>query len=310
MRRRGWLVVLVVAILVGSGAGVGLLAPARPAGARTASPEAIKAGAQLYATHCAACHGAEGRGDGASASGLPIKPQDLTEGRIVNRLPDYWMERLLRDGGVGVGLSPLMPAFDRLLSDVQRREVVAFVRTLAKPPYDPDNVLPVPHERTGPVQPIFFSHLIHAGSFNISCQYCHSAAARGRAATIPSLSVCMGCHKIVAAQGNPQIAKLQDYWQRQEPIPWVRVFKVPEYVWFPHKPHVRADVACQTCHGPIEAMERVGAETGQRLGNDLLNLIGLRPAPVKLTMGWCVECHRESNAKGKQAPLDCIACHH
>jgi mono/diheme cytochrome c family protein len=300
--------VAVALLLAGVTAAVG--AGSRSAGARPASPEAVKRGAQLYTSHCAACHGAAGKGDGESAAGLPIKPQDLTEGRLLNALPDHWMERLLREGGAGVGLSPLMPGFERLLSDAQRGDVLAYVRSLAEPPYDPARALAVPRERSGPVQPIFFSHLIHAGSFKIECRYCHSGAARGPAATIPSVATCMGCHKIVAAQGNPEIAKLHEYWQRQEPIPWERIFKVPEYVRFPHKPHVRAAVACQTCHGPIEAMERVSARTGQSLPNDLLNLVGLRPDPPKLTMGWCIDCHRAALAEGKQAPLECVACHH
>jgi hypothetical protein len=121
----------------------------------------------------------------------------------------------------------------------------------------------------------------------------------------------VGCHKVIGAQDNPEIAKIQQYADRGEPIPWVRVFKVPEFTYFPHKPHVGAGVACQSCHGPIEQMRVVGAQTGPRLLNDLLNLIGLKPASPPLSMGWCVECHHRENAtRGTQAPLDCIACHH
>jgi hypothetical protein len=91
----------------------------------------------------------------------------------------------------------------------------------------------------------------------------------------------------------------------------VRVFKVPEFTYFPHKPHVRAAVACQTCHGPIEQMRVVGAPPGPPQLNHLANLGGLKPAPPPLSMGWCLECHRRQNAtRGTQAPLDCVGCHH
>ena len=184
---------------------------------------------------------------------------------------------------------------------MQIREVIAYVRTLAEPAFDPTKVLPVAAKRQGPVQPIFFSHVIHAGSYQIACQYCHAGARRSSAAGVPSVERCMGCHKIVAAQGNPEVQKLHGYWERKEPIPWLRIFKVPEHAQFTHKPHVQAGVQCQTCHGRIEAMERVHAETGQSIINDLLNLALVPAKPPKLTMGWCVECHRTANAKGVQA---------
>ena len=114
------------------------------------------------------------------------------------------------------------------------------------------------------MQPIFFSHVIHAGAFQIDCQYCHTGARRSSAAGMPSVERCMGCHKIVAAQGNPEVQKLHGYWERKEPIPWVRVFKVPEHAKFVHKNHIQAGLPCQTCHGRIEAMEQVAAPvTGQ-----------------------------------------------
>ena len=139
----------------------------------------------------------------------------------------------------------------------------------------------------------------------------------------------------VAAQGNPEVTKLHQYWERQQPIPWERIFKVPEHAQFPHKPHVQAGLQCQTCHGRIEAMEQVAAATGQHIANDLANL-ALLPVPGRpQTMGWCVESHRTVNERGvaavqnvarlpkpsvaipagcdtakRQAPLDCVNCHH
>ncbi len=156
----------------------------------------------------------------------------------------------------------------------------------------------------GPAQPIAFSHAIHAGQYKIDCQYCHSDARRSEYAGIPSVTRCMGCHKITAAD-RPEIKKLAEYLGKQEPVPWVRVYKVPEYVHFPHKAHIRANVTCQTCHGPVETMAVVAANTGQNLANDLLNLAGLARTSTPLTMGWCVECHVQ-----KKAPLECTACHH
>src|SRR5262245_24283125 len=144
-------------------------------------------------------------------------------------------------------------------------------------------------------QPINFPHNVHVQTYKIDCQYCHSDARRSEYAGLPSVSRCMGCHKITAAD-RPEIKKLAEYWAKQEPIAWTRVFKVPEFTYFPHKPHVRAGVACQTCHGPVQEMTTVAASTGPRLTNDLLNLIGLRPPPPPLTMGWCIDCHRQENA--------------
>jgi len=159
-------------------------------------------------------------------------------------------------------------------------------------------------------QPIAFPHNTHVQTYKMDCQYCHADARRSEYAGLPSVQRCLGCHKITAAD-RPEIQKLAQYAASGEPIPWVRVFKVPEFTYFPHKPHVRAGVACQTCHGPIEQMRVVGARTGPRLLNDLAHLVGLKPAPPPLSMGWCVECHRTENARrGTQAPLDCVVCHH
>ena len=119
-----------------------------------------------------------------------------------------------------------------------------------------------------------------------------------------------GLSQITAAD-KPEIKKLAEYAAKREPIPWARVYKLPEFTYFPHKAHIRAEVACQTCHGPVETMTTAAATTGPTLTNDLLNLVGLRPAPPPLTMGWCVDCHRQQNAtRGTQAPLDCVMCHH
>src|SRR2546426_3876430 len=160
------------------------------------------------------------------------------------------------------------------------------------------------------IQPITFPHSLHVQTYKMDCQYCHSDARRSEYAGLPSVERCMGCHKIAAAD-KPEIKKIAEFFATKTSIPWVRVNKLPEFTYFPHKAHIRAGLRCQTCHGPVETMTTAGARTGQQLGNDLLNLVGLRPAPPPLTMGWCVDCHRRENAsRGTHAPLDCITCHH
>ena len=135
-----------------------------------------------------------------------------------------------------------------------------------------------------PQQPISFSHQLHAGDNKIPCQYCHTGARRSPTAGIPAVERCLGCHKIVA-HDQPNIQKLKSYQEKNEPIPWVRVFRAPDFNFFNHAPHVRAGVECQTCHGPVETYDH------------------FEEAP-HLLMGWCLECHRE-----KGAPVDCYTCH-
>jgi mono/diheme cytochrome c family protein len=281
------------------------------AGAAPTTPRELASGRQLYATYCVACHGPEGRGDGPSAAGFATKPFDLTDGRLMNPLPDEFLVNVILHGGTAEGLSPNMPPFAGYLGETQARDIIAHLRSLARPAFTPGSAPTVVTVPGAPRQPIFFSHLIHAGSFGIDCQFCHADARRSEYAGLPSVERCMGCHKIIGAQDNPEIAKIHDYSRRGQPIPWVRVFKVPEFTYFTHKPHIRAEIACQTCHGPIERMRVVGARTGPRLLNDLAILAGLRTPPPPLSMGWCVDCHRQQNAtRGTQAPLDCVACHH
>jgi Class III cytochrome C family len=96
------------------------------------------------------------------------------------------------------------------------------------------------------VQPINFPHSVHVQTYKIDCQYCHADARRSEYAGIPSVERCMGCHKITAAD-KPEIKKLAEFAAKQQPIPWTRVYKLPEFTYFPHKAHIRAELACQTC---------------------------------------------------------------
>lgn len=124
----------------------------------------------------------------------------------------------------------------------------------------------------GPRQPIPFSHRFHATELGIDCMYCHVGTERSETGVVPSLEVCMGCHR-TAGTGLEPIEELRGYWDRGEPVRWVWVNKLPDFVQFPHQPHIRSGVTCQECHGPVEEMARV-----------------YQWAP--LTMGWCLDCHR------------------
>jgi hypothetical protein len=193
--------------------------------------------------------------------------------------------------------------------------------------------LPSNQQGYQPEQPIRFSHRLHAGELQIGCLYCHFGAERSRDAGVPAASVCMNCHKFVtapfgsiraeeeAAQKeqrqarlvvSPEIQKLYNAAgfapnqpvatpmvvaeTAQKPIVWNKVYTLPDFVRFDHRPHVTAGVACQTCHGPVETMERVSQVPD-------------------LSMGWCINCHRNAtqngvNGKPAKATLDCSACHY
>ncbi len=129
-------------------------------------------------------------------------------------------------------------------------------------------------------QPIKFSHKIHATDIQIPCEYCQIYARRSLVSGAPPVQICMGCHQLVGTQ-LAEVQKLKEYWDKKEPIPWVKIHDVPDFVRYPHFRHVRArnetfpeGVPCQRCHGPIETMHVV-----EKFNPDF----GL--------MGWCMECH-------------------
>lgn len=137
-----------------------------------------------------------------------------------------------------------------------------------------------------PEQPIPFSHKLHAGDKQIPCQYCHSSARRSVTSGIPPLNTCMGCHRLVRPD-SPLIQKVTEHYKNNDPIKWVKVHDLPDFVHFSHKIHVTgAKMECQTCHGAVETMDVVE-----------------QVAPLQ--MGWCIECHRSKGAK-----TDCITCHY
>jgi mono/diheme cytochrome c family protein len=157
-------------------------------------------------------------------------------------------------------------------------------------------------ENYQPVQPIHYSHRIHAGSNGINCNYCHSSARVSKHSGIPSLNVCMNCHKNIAevsdTTATPEYSKAfydneinklykavgwdkdnQKYTGVTEPVKWIRIHNLPSFVYFNHSQHVNvAGVECQTCHGPVQTYE-------------------IQKQFAKLTMGWCIDCHRKTEVK-------------
>ncbi len=188
--------------------------------------------------------------------------------------------------------------------------------------------LPGDHQGYEPLQPIDYSHRMHAGELQIDCLYCHFGAETSRHAGIPPANVCMNCHKFVTAplgaiRAEDELAQEEEREPRQvvspelqklydalglndkmqpdpsidpQPIIWVKVHNLPDFVYFDHSAHVNTGVTCQWCHGPVETMERMRQVE-------------------KLNMGWCVDCHRDlQNAwiggKIVDPSIDCITCHY
>ncbi len=133
-----------------------------------------------------------------------------------------------------------------------------------------------------PEQPIPFSHKLHAGYYEIDCKYCHTGVEKSKSANIPSANICMNCHNAIR-QESPNMQKIYQAIENDEPIQWVRVHNLPDLAYFNHSQHVKvAGIECETCHGDIKNMEVVQQHS-------------------LLTMGWCINCHRETeiNADNK-----------
>jgi cytochrome c551/c552 len=147
------------------------------------------------------------------------------------------------------------------------------------------------HTGYQPVQPIKYSHELHAGIMKIECQYCHTGAFKSKNASIPSLNVCMNCHKVVKTE-SPEIHKIYDALgfdpekqtydsTKAKPIQWIRVHNLPDLAYFNHSQHVKVGgIKCQQCHGPVETMKEV-----------------YQYGP--LTMKWCIQCHKRTDVNMK-----------
>ena len=169
-----------------------------------------------------------------------------------------------------------------------------------------------------PVQPVAYSHKLHAGELGINCLYCHATVERGPVAVVPPTQVCMNCHRVVKRDAD-SLAVVRESETNGRPINWVRVHNLPGFAFFDHRPHIRAGVGCSTCHGRIDEMEVVAQAQ-------------------PLSMGWCLDCHRNpdpylrpqhevttmdwspprdqlqvaamiKSEKNLRPPLDCTGCH-
>lgn len=137
-------------------------------------------------------------------------------------------------------------------------------------------------------QPIDYSHKVHIDA-GMECLFCHSGATRSPIAAVPSVQKCMGCHEVMATE-NESVQTLIGYWEREESIPWQRVNKQPDFVYFSHQPHVNSGLACESCHGEVGSMD-IAEKTGE------------------MDMGWCLDCHAEQHEDIAPHLWDCLVCH-
>lgn len=145
-----------------------------------------------------------------------------------------------------------------------------------------------------PVQPVEYSHKLHAGNLGMDCRYCHSTVERSAFAALPTTEVCMNCH-VKVKDKSPLLDAVRNSYATGEPIPWIKVHRLPDYVYFNHRAHVTAGVSCVSCHGRVDQM-----------------IVVKQVKP--LSMAWCLDCHRSPAASvrpveqvtnlGWQAPRD------
>lgn len=153
------------------------------------------------------------------------------------------------------GLAPLLPLAEYTATGLTADEAIAAHASATD----------------GPVQPIPFNHRFHVSEIGMQCAYCHGGTESSATAVVPALATCMGCHRLVGSQLEP-IQDLRGYSERGEAVPWEQVYKVPDFVQFPHNAHIRNDLTCTECHGAVEEMDRVSKVSS-------------------LKMGWCLACH-------------------
>lgn len=152
-----------------------------------------------------------------------------------------------------------------------------FVVVLAKAVFDQVYSIGI-QQGYAPTQPIAFSHKLHAGMYEIDCNYCHTGVNKGKSATIPAANICMNCHNVIKTE-SPEIKKIWTAIERNKPIQWVRIHNLPDLAYFNHAQHVKVGgIECEKCHGAIKEMEVVEQHS-------------------PLTMGWCINCHRETVVK-------------
>jgi menaquinone reductase, multiheme cytochrome c subunit len=184
---------------------------------------------------------------------------------------------------------------------------LAYALSNVRQGYEPRQPIPFRHTRmAGP--PVYQANergeQVNVGGYNIPCLYCHTMAYKGRHSTLPSTAVCMNCHSTVGLS-KEWVLKLKEYWDRGEPIPWVKVHDLPDFVYYDHSAHLtarnekgelkipdrdaqgRTINQCETCHGRVETMDIVSVQH-------------------PFNMQWCLDCHRKPEMKG---PTACVTCH-
>jgi len=145
-----------------------------------------------------------------------------------------------------------------------------------------------------PEQPIEFRHDVHV-KLGVQCLYCHPGALRGPSPGLPTQNKCWGCHQQIAkTDTSERLAVLKEYVANNEPIQWIPVAQVPDFVHFTHRPHVAAGLNCENCHGDLSTME-------------------IYENPQVLNMGWCLDCHKEKAGDDEEKFIkltDCGTCHY
>ncbi len=143
--------------------------------------------------------------------------------------------------------------------------------------------------QAAPPQPIAFNHSVHV-NLGVQCLYCHSGALRGQTAGLPTISKCMGCHQQIDPGDNPGKQALMEYAQSGQPVEWVPVAMMPDFVYFSHRPHVNAGLNCETCHGDVSKMT-------------------VAEPQKDMNMGWCLACHKGLAPEHFVKLSDCATCH-
>ena len=123
-----------------------------------------------------------------------------------------------------------------------------------------------------PKQPVPYSHKLHAGDLGLDCRYCHVTVETSPVAIIPPTQTCMNCHRIILPKSD-KLLPVRESWATGIPLKWIRVHKLPDYVYFDHRAHIRAGIGCISCHGNVAEMEVVEQKQ-------------------PLSMSWCLDCHR------------------
>ncbi|WP_309380089.1 cytochrome c3 family protein [Cerasicoccus frondis] len=133
-----------------------------------------------------------------------------------------------------------------------------------------------------PIQPVSFEHSLHVDQLGLDCRYCHTFVDRSEHSNVPAASTCMNCHSLIKTD-SPKLAPIRNSYESGEPVPWVKIHRTPDYVYFNHSVHINRGVSCVHCHGQINEMEEV---------------YHAKP----LSMSFCLECHR--NPENFIRPVD------